>query len=232
MRIHNIVAIFKKQVKETFKNKSVLLQFMMFPALVVIMANSLQIEGMPSNFWVKVFGCMFVGMAPLTNMSAIIAEEKEKNTLRVLMMSNVKPAEYLIGIGSYIWIICMLGSCVFAGVGGYKGSELAFFFGIMAVGILTSIMMGAAVGVCSKNQMSANAITVPVMMIFSFLPMLSMFNKTIAKVAKIAYSQQINLLMDQVSNLKVTSESVIVIGMNILVTTIIFTCAYKKSGLA
>lgn len=45
------------------------------------------------------FITMHIVMIPIINMANIIAEEKEKNTLRVLIMSNVKPMEYLIGIG-------------------------------------------------------------------------------------------------------------------------------------
>lgn len=51
----------------------------------------------------------------------------------------------------------------------------------MAFGITTSLLIGAAIGALCKNQMSAASITVPVMMVFSFLPMISMFNSTIEK---------------------------------------------------
>ena len=98
----NICAVFLKQVSETLKNKTILIQFLMFPLLVVVMENTVKIDDMTEHFFVKLFAVMFVGMAPLTCMSAIISEEKEKNTLRVLIMSNVKPGEYLLGIGMYV----------------------------------------------------------------------------------------------------------------------------------
>ena len=119
----NIAVIFKKQIRDTLKNKMVLIQFLMFPVLVVIFENVVKIEDMPEHFFVKLFAVMFVGMAPLTCMSAIIAEEKEKNTLRVLLMSNVKPAEYLVGVGSYVFVMCSAGMAVFAVVGGYSGGD-------------------------------------------------------------------------------------------------------------
>ena len=44
-----IYAVWKKQMKDTLKNKAVLIQFVMFPVLSVIMQNSIQIEGMPKR---------------------------------------------------------------------------------------------------------------------------------------------------------------------------------------
>ena len=187
----NIAVIFKKQIKDTLKNKMVLIQFLMFPVLVVIFENVVKIEDMPEHFFVKLFAVMFVGMAPLTCMSAIIAEEKEKNTLRVLLMSNVKPAEYLVGVGAYVFVMCSAGMAVFAVVGGYSGTELVRFIAAMSAGIILSELTGAVIGIFSRNQMTATSISVPVMMLLAFLPMLSMFNDTIKSVAQMTYSQQI-----------------------------------------
>lgn len=125
--MRNICAVFEKQIKETLKNKTILIQFIMFPALTIIMETAIKIEDMPEHFFVKLFAVMFVGMAPLTCMSSVISEEKEKNTLRALMMSNVKPVQYLLGIGTYIWSMCMVGAVVIAVCGRYAGKEFALF---------------------------------------------------------------------------------------------------------
>ena len=103
---------------------------------------------------------------------------------------------------------------------------------MMAVGILASLLIGAVIGTFSRNQMMATSITVPVMMVFAFLPMLSMFNETIAKVAKFTYSQQINLLISQVENMKLESTNVVVIAFNVILAAVLFGYSYKKSGLA
>ena len=39
MKMRNIKAVFLKQVKDIFKNKTILVQFVMFPMLVIIMEN-------------------------------------------------------------------------------------------------------------------------------------------------------------------------------------------------
>lgn len=229
--MRNIAAVFTKQLKETLKNKSILIQFLMFPVMVLIMENAIVLEGMPEHFFVKLFAVMFVGMAPLTCISSIISEEKEKGTLRALMMSNVHPFEYLIGIGLYVWLMCMVGAAVFAVTGGYESKDFLMFMVIMAAGILLSELTGAVIGVFSKDQMAATSVTVPVMMVFSFLPMLSMFNESIEKIAKVTYSQQLSILINGLGTAEVKPESILVIAANFIISAVLFAIVFKKKGL-
>lgn len=226
--INHIRAILWKQIKDTLKNKAILIQFLMFPIMTIIMENSINIEGMPAHFFVNMFAVMYIGMAPLVSISSVIAEEKEKNTLRVLRMSNVKAGEYLVGNAVYIWIICMLGSLVMGLAGGYRGEYLIKFLLIMAAGHLISILLGAAIGVFSKDQMSATSLTVPVMLVFAFLPMLSMFNETISKIAKFFYSQQLSLLMNGLPELQINRECMLIVIGNVLVIGVVFVMAYRR----
>ena len=227
----HISAILWKQLKDTLKNKTILIQFVMFPVMTIIMENGIEMEGMPEHFFATLFAVMFIGMAPLTAMSAIIAEEKEKNTLRVLLMSNVKPMEYLAGVGIYVFLMCMIGASVIAFAGGYKGAELLSFILIMAAGLLVSMFIGAVIGTMSKNQMMATSVMIPVMMIFSFIPMLSMFNDSIRKIGKFTYTQQMNVMLNNVDNLRLEAEQFLVIGVTVIVAIILFVFAYKRTGL-
>lgn len=225
----HILTIIKKQLKDTLKNKTVLIQFIMFPLLGIIMTKAIRIENMPENFFVNLFTTMYIGMAPLTGISAIISEEKEKNTLRVLLMADVSPAQYLIGVGSYIFFACLLGGAVFAYLlEGVTLEQRLFFLLIVAIGILASIMIGAAIGVGSKNQMAATSVTVPVMMIFSFLPMLSMFNDKIEKAAKITYTEQIRVLISDLKSVGNYAPNIAVIILNMIVFGVLFAASYKK----
>ncbi len=226
----NIKAIFMKQILDTIRNKTVFIQFLMFPIMAFIMENAIKIEDMPKHFFVKLFAVMFVGMAPLSCMSAIISEEKEKNTLRALMMSNVKPWQYLASIGTYIFIMCMAGTVVFALLGEYKGTELAIFIFSMISGILLSELIGAVIGIFSKNQMAATSLTLPIMMIFSFTPMLSVFNENVKKIAEIIYSQQISDLINNIGTSEVSSKNIIVIAVNFIIALTLFAVVYRKKG--
>lgn len=227
----NIKAVFMKQLLDTVKNKTVFIQFLMFPIIAIIMENTVKIEDMPEHFFAKLFAVMFVGMAPLSCMSAIISEEKEKNTLRALMMCSVKPWQYLVSVGAYIFIMCMVGTAVFAVLGEYKGTELAVFIFSVAFGIILSELIGAVIGIFSRNQMAATSLTLPIMMIFSFSPMLSMFNETIKKIAGITYLQQISNILNGMGTSEISVKSIIVISVNFIIGLVLFAFAYKKKGL-
>lgn len=228
----HIITIMQKQMKDTLKNKTVLIQFIMFPLLGIIMTKSMQIEGMPENFFVNLFSTMYIGMAPLTSVSAIISEEKEKNTLRVLLMAKVSPMQYLIGIGSYVFLACMFGSVIFSVLlQNVTTSHRIIFLLIMALGIITSIMIGGVIGIISKNQMAATSVTVPVMMIFSFLPMLSIFNDKIAKIAQFTYSEQIRLLINSLQDSGDYIKNITVIVVNIVIFCLILYRQMRTSAL-
>ncbi len=229
--MRNIKAVFMKQILDTTKNKTVFIQFLMFPVIAIIMEDTVKLENMPEHFFVKLFAVMFVGMAPLTCMSTIISEEKEKNTLRALLMSNVKAWQYLASISAYIFIMCMAGTAVFAVLGEYNGTELARFILSMISGIILSEIIGAVIGISGRNQMAATSLTIPIMMVFSFVPMLSMFNESIKKIAVIFYSQQISDLINGIGTSKVSVNSIIVIVVNFIIALVLFVLAYKKKGL-
>ncbi len=232
--MNNIRIMIWKQLKDTLKNKTIFIQFVMFPVLGIFMTKAVDIEGMPPHFFVNMFAAMYVGMAPLTSMAAIISEEKEKNTLRVLLMAKVTPWQYLLGIGCYVFFFCMLGAAVFCSL---LGEGTAFydrceFLLVMAAGITASLMAGAAIGAGSRNQMAATSVTVPVMMVFSFLPMLSMFNETIAKVAKYTYTEQIRRMISALGEGQGENGNPWVIGLNMLVFGGLFWGLYRRQGLA
>ena len=174
---------------------------------------------------------MFIGMAPLVSTSSIIAEEKEKDTLRVLIMSNVHPVQYLLGIGSYVFLLCMMGALVFGVCGGYQTTTLLQFLLIMGSGILISIIIGAIIGICAKNQMAATSLTVPVMLVLAFLPMLAMFNETIAKIAKFFYSQQDFLLINNLGIKNPEAENILILTANFLLVAMLFLLSYRKMKL-
>ena len=227
--MHNSLIIIKKQLKDTLKNKTVLIQFVLFPIMTLIMENAVKIDGMPELFFTKLFSIMYVGMAPLTSVASIISEEKEKNTLRVLTMANVKPWQYLIGIGFYVWLICMIGAGVMAT--GIKNEAVPFYLLVMAVGFAISILAGACIGIFSRNQMTATSIVMPVMMVFAFSPMLAMFNESIEKVARFVYTQQLKRIMDDMTFAGIKTDGICILAVNATLMIILFFIAFRKKGL-
>lgn len=227
--MRNSIIVIKKQLKDTLKNKAILIQFVLYPVLTLIMENTIHMEGMPELYFTKLFSIMYIGMAPISSVTSIISEEKEKNTLRVLMMANVKPWQYLLGVGAYVWTICMIGAGIMAT--GFRGGDIATYMLIMGIGFLISIILGACVGIFAKNQMGATSISLPAMMILAFLPMLAMFNTTIEKVAKYTYTQQLNVCLGSMSLTSVSKETYMVLLLNMVLLFGLFMVSFRKKGL-
>jgi ABC-2 type transport system permease protein len=201
----------------------------MFPLLTLIFENAINIPDMPELFFTKLFSVMYMGMAPLVAVASVIAEEKEKNTLRVLTMANVKAWEYLAGIGIYVWTICMAGAGVMATT--LSSGDIPFYLGVMAAGFIISIAIGACIGIIASNQMAATSLSLPVMLIFSFMPMLAMFNDKIEKIAGIFYTQQIRELLGNMTFDGIKTETMLVVAVNALLALSLFFAAFKRKGL-
>ena len=227
--MNNILVMIRKQMKDTFKNKAVLIQLILLPVVAFVLERVIRPEGVPELMYTKMFAAMYMAMAPLTAMSSIIAEEKEKNTLRVLMMSNVKPGQYLTGIGAYVWIISMIGSVLFAV--SFPADDMPFFFLVMGVGFIISIVIGAVIGIDSKNQMSATSIGAMAMIILSFIPLFAMFNDGIEKVATFLYTQQTRFLLDAMSFAEIKWDGAAILAANAVLAVVMFFIAFRKKGL-
>ena len=119
---------------------------------------------------------------------------------------------------------------VFCLLGEYTPGERGAFLLIMAAGILASLLLGAAVGAGSGSQMAATSVTVPVMLLFSFLPMFSTFNSDIAKVAKYTYTEQIRLLLDSLGTESGPLEGILIIAVNMILFAGLFCLLYRRQG--
>lgn len=224
-------AILRKQLLDTRKNRAVLIQFVLFPIITIVMTLAVKIDDMPEFFYLKLFSVMYMAMAPITSMSAIISEEKEKGTLRALMMSDVSPASYLIGVGLYDFFACFWGTVLMSLVCGMSGELWRAYMGVMMIGLLISIVLGAAIGVMAKNQMAATSLSVPIMCVFTFLPMIAQFNTTIAKIAKFFYTEQIYLALISEKNVKMDIEGILIVVANVILILIFFILAFRKESL-
>ncbi|MCL1981746.1 MAG: ABC transporter permease [Clostridiales bacterium] len=231
--MNRIVAVMKKQLKDTLKNMMTLVPFLLFPVIALIFTELVAKPSpdLPDTFFVSIFASMYTGYVPLVNMAAIISEEREKKSLRMLIMSNVKPFEYLIGVGGYVLLLCAAAGVVFGLIGAHSGTDLLRFVLVMVVGALASILLGSAVGVSSKNQGAAHALAMPFAIVAGFVPMIAMFNDTFARIANVLYTQQISIMVSDISASNAAFCRFAVIGANMLIFLMVFIFAYRKADL-
>ena len=228
--MRNIKAVFGKQIRTLMKNKEMLLQFLLFPIVAIIfdffVGNQ---EGMPENMFVAMMASVFAGMGLIVTAASIIAEDKERKSLRLLILAGVKPQSYLLGIGGAIMLGATFTSLAFAFASTFTGIEFARFLAIMLLGAIASTLLGAILGLMAKNLQSASGLAMPAAVVLGFGPMLSSFNETIGRVLNPFYTQQINVVINNVTE-SILTPVLIVLG-NIAVLTVLFVIAYRKRGL-
>lgn len=225
MRVQNIGALFYKQVKDCAKNPPVLLLFFIYPIVALILIQAMKDEAGISDLFVSMFATMHSVFTPIVAASSFIAEEREKNTLRVLIMSNVKLKEYLISVGGFILLANLLTGSSFIFFANLTVSNYLFIFA-MGAGSLISIILGSCIGLFAKNAAAANGLAVPIGIAFAFLPMLANFNKGIEKVASLTYGQQFSKLM---SGKEISFPGLIVIAANLAILITASALLYKRS---
>jgi len=223
--------MFKKQFLDTMKNRLILIQFIIMPVMAWVLTELLAkaSDDIPNNMFVTMFAAIFVGMGPLLTTSGAISEDRERKSLRFLVMAGVKQHEYLLGVGGFVLLVCTVISVFFGLIGGFQGIELIKFILILIFGSATSIVLGAAIGIFSKNQQAATAISVPVFMIFAFCPMIAQFNESVERVAGVLYTQQINAIVNDITMSAV--KPYLIILANLVVFAGLFSLAYKQKGL-
>lgn len=231
MKLYKTKAIFLKQCKDTLKNMQVMMLYIIYPIIAIVLTSVMPEAKGQITFFIKVFATMHMVFTPIVTTTSILAEEKEQNTLRVLIMSNVNAVEYLLGIGSFIFLSTSIGTVFFAYLSGFQGEELLIFLVSMMLGTVCSILIGFLAGLLARNQIAATGVTIPVAMILAFLPMLSSFNTSIEKIGAVTYSQQISYLLENPELSGLTIQRLLPIGINVIIIAIFLYMIFRKKGI-
>ena len=172
---------------------------------------------------------IFAGMALIPSAAGVIAEDIERKSLRFLILAGVKPQHYLLGTGGFLLLAGTVASCTFAVIGDFTAMQMLRFLVVMIIGTAGSIILGMAIGMLSKNQQAGTALCMPVAMILGFTPMIASFNNTVEKIASILYTQQLNVVINDVN--AGMAKPVMVMFANIAVFLFLFILSYKMKGL-
>ncbi|WP_339261209.1 ABC transporter permease [Lysinibacillus sp. FSL K6-3209] len=166
MSFTRIQAIFMKDYKEFSRNYAV--SVMVFLPLILAFAyNKIGTSSIDAYF--LPINLVFAVVTAYVQ-CCLIAEEKEKNTLRNLMLSPASLADILIGKSLFVFIVTVVVVSLAIFLVGYEPANLL----ILAIALLLStvfyIALGTLCGLFAKTIMEASIIVMPVMFIFSFGP--------------------------------------------------------------
>ena len=98
----------------------------------------------------------------------LIAEEKEKNTLRGLMLSPASTAEILGGKSLLSFVLTMAILLASALLAGYNPPNVGVIAVAFALSALFYIAIGTLLGLWAKSVMGSSVLVLPVLGIFSF----------------------------------------------------------------
>ena len=124
---------------------------------------------------------MTVGMTGCMTALYTIAEEKEKHTLRTLMLANVSAAQVIASraVVSLAAIVIAQAAC-FA----VLRAPIDLLAPYLLLGILSGlpiVMLSLVLGLAARDQMTAGVYSIPLVLV-AFLPLFAPLNETLAKV--------------------------------------------------
>lgn len=126
--------------------------------------------------------CMTVGMVCTMTVLYGIAEEKEKRTLRTLMLANVGASQVVASKAVVALVASAAVNAVCFFVAGGGPGMLGAYLALGIVGSLPVILFSLVLGLACRDQMTAGVYSVPVLLV-ALVPMFGMANETIEKVS-------------------------------------------------
>lgn len=187
LRMHTLWVLFKKDLKMMMYNKNIIIMLMLPIAFLAIyqslFSDAIHDGGGDGAYIIGMCSILNICAVSLNGVAMMVAEEKEKNTLRVLMLHDVNAIEYIVSK-----LIVMLIASDAVGVVMYLISSypLETFLPYLFIVTLTAIpilLFGSIIGLYSKDQMSTGTISAPLMLLFMIPPMVSGISSVFETVA-------------------------------------------------
>lgn len=230
--MNSTTAIFIKQLQDIFKNMGVLVQFIIFPGMAFVMTRFVELpDGIPDETFIAMFASMFVGMSLIGATATVIAEDREKKSLRFLMMAGVKSHEYLLGIGGVFLACALVISNIFTiMMPDFSILERLIMLTSMMLGAVASILFGASIGMLCKNEQAAISAGTAAGMFLGFGPMIANFNenKAVERIFNTFYTM--NFIYEDFNTDDIIRRIAIILA-NITVLAVVFAWAYSKQEL-
>lgn len=166
-----------------FSNKSILLQILLPFAFVYFYKYLLETQGgggeMEALALLAICLPFSLLMAVGNPITVILSEEKEKGNLRTLLLSGVKGYEYLVStlVIPFVLTLVIMGAVPL--ILGISIDNLLNYGVIVFLTSLVIILIYLFLGLVTRSQVEAQVISVPVMLLVAFLPMLANLDKSL-----------------------------------------------------
>lgn len=229
-----IGAIFVKELQDVKTNVNISFMFFL-PVLLALIYDKI-IPDMPEGMALA-FGLLFlVIMVGMYVPAMTIAEEKEKKTMEVLMLSPSTPTEVFIGKGLLTLVSIMFFSAVIFAACGGKAEHIPVILTGTVLMAIVCIFLGMFIGLLSHNQMATGAIGMPFYLLFIMIPIFgSIGNNIFADIGVVLpssyYYKMIEMVFTQNAGIGDLLINILVLIVSIIVSFILLLITFKKKGI-
>lgn len=189
-----IQAILVKDYKEFSRNYAVSIMALT-PLVLAFAYNKMGAEGM--QILMLLINMAFTLVTAYVQ-CCLIAEEKEKNTLRSLMLSPASLGDILIGKSSFVFILSSIVIALTIYLFGFTSANLLLLSIALVLSIIFYIAVGTFCGLFTKTILEASIMVLPVIFIFLGGSFTFTMSETypIFKITEWLPSTQLNLLAE------------------------------------
>lgn len=161
-------AIFVKDYKELSRNYGLSIS-LMFPLILALLFRSAGPSLNEAFAFSLVLNPSFVILTCLVQ-ACLIAEEKERNTLRSLMLTPATSMDVLIGKSLLVFVMSAVALAAATYLIGYEPASTWAFVAAIILSIILYIAAGTICGLFSKTLLDASLSILPVAFIFTMAP--------------------------------------------------------------
>lgn len=173
--------LFVKDIVDMFKNPNVLLMLAL-PLIFIVIYQFVDL-GMSPAYLLMLGVMMNLCLTPLSVLGMMIAEEKEKNTMRTLMLCNVTGGEFLAAKTLAVLAGTLLVDTVLFFLTGFGPAQLPVFLLVCTAGSITMLLLGGLTGIVCRDQTSTGTIAGPLALVFMLPTMFAGMGGVLQKVA-------------------------------------------------
>ncbi|WP_061597240.1 ABC transporter permease [Streptococcus gordonii] len=211
--------------QETLANKSILLQVLMPIFIIFLYKFIFSLNGAGKELGADRLAILLMNislpfslaMSVGTPIIIILAEEREKHNLQSLRLAGVTAGQYI--LSALIWpaIIGIFYIVVTPILIGAKLSNQVFSYGlVLLLTLLVLIFFFLMVGLFCKNQVMAQSLSVPAMLLVAFIPMFSNMNEDLFKVLRYSFLGLFTIFMKDWSNFQFWSGELLALVLWLL----------------
>lgn len=209
----------------TLANKSILLQVLMPIFIIFLYKFIFSLNGAGQELGADRLATLIMNislpfslaMSVGTPIIIILAEEREKHNLQSLRLAGVTAGQYI--LSALIWpaIIGIFYIIITPILVGAKLSNQVFSYGlVLLLTLLVLIFFFLMVGLFCKNQVMAQSLSVPAMLLVVFIPMFSNMNEDLFKVLRYSFLGLFTIFMKDWSNFQFWSGELLALVLWLL----------------